>query len=227
MNIESKYNSKAHRLFEWLFMLVFVNIITILFLIPIITILPAVTAMYATIKESLAEGPNKPIRMYLHAGENDSLRDNVKKSDGLIILIVGLIFIVAGISVWYYYGKIGVGELISNVGFWIMFIFIVIVLMMLLHIPLLIVTFESFRARDILKTSMFIAFRYLGITLIALVLLIISIVGIVAAPIWFLVGFSGPAYLVIKVSEPLYYRLNKIDFEKIMRQIEEEEEDDE
>ena len=98
---------------------------------------------------------------------------------------------------------------------------------MILHVPLLIVTFESFRAREILKTSMFIAFRYLGITLIALVLLIISIVGIVAAPIWFLVGFSGPAYLVIKVSEPLYYRLNKIDFEKIMRQIDEEEEENE
>ncbi len=221
MNIESKYNSKAHRLFEWLFMLVFVNIITILFLIPIITILPAVTAMYATIKESLTEGPNKPIRMYF----SNFMKYSEKSF--ILELIVGLIFIVAGISVWYYYGKIGVGELISNVGFWIMFIFIVIVLMMLLHIPLLIVTFESFRARDILKTSMFIAFRYLGITLIALVLLIISIVGIVAAPIWFLVGFSGPAYLVIKVSEPLYYRLNKIDFEKIMRQIEEEEEDDE
>ena len=145
----------------------------------------------------------------------------------IIELIVGFIFIVAGISVWYYYGKIGAGELFSNVGFWIMFIFIVIVLLMILHVPLLIVTFESFRAREILKTSMFIAFRYLGITLITLVLLIISIVGIVAAPIWFLVGFSGPAYLVIKVSEPLYYRLNKIDFEKIMRQIDEEEEENE
>ena len=221
MNIESKYNSKAHRLFEWLFMLVFVNIITILLLIPIITILPAITAMYATIKESLAEGPNKPIRMYF----SNFMKYSEKSF--IIELIVGFIFIVAGISVWYYYGKIGAGELFSNVGFWIMFIFIVIALLMILHVPLLIVTFESFRAREILKTSMFIAFRYLGITLIALVLLIISIVGIVAAPIWFLVGFSGPAYLVIKVSEPLYYRLNKIDFEKIMRQIDEEEEKNE
>lgn len=221
MNIESKYNSKAHRLFEWLFMLVFVNIITILLLIPIITILPAITAMYATIKESLAEGPNKPIRMYF----SNFMKYSEKSF--IIELIVGFIFIVAGISVWYYYGKIGAGELFSNVGFWIMFIFIVIALLMILHVPLLIVTFESFRAREILKTSMFIAFRYLGITLIALVLLIISIVGIVAAPIWFLVGFSGPAYLVIKVSEPLYYRLNKIDFEKIMRQIDEEEEENE
>ena len=221
MDIESKYNSKGHRFFEWLFMLVFVNILTILFLIPIVTILPAITAMYATIKDSIAEGPNKPVRTYF--------KNFMKYSEKSFILelIVGFILIVAGISVWYYYGKIGAGELLSNVGFWVMFIFIIILLMMVLHIPQLIVTFESFKARDILKTSMFIAFRYLGITMIALVLLVISIVGIVAAPIWFLVGFSGPAFLVIKVSEPLYYRLNKIDFEKIMSKLDEEEENDE
>ncbi len=221
MDIESKYNSKAHRFFEWLFMLVFVNIFTILLLIPIVTILPAITAMYATIKESMAEGPNKPIRMYFSNFMKYSEKSFVLE------LIIGLIFVVAGISVWYYYGKIGAGEILSNVGFWIMIFFIVILLMMILHIPLLTVTFESFRAREIFKTSMFIAFRYLGITAISLVLFIISIVGIVAAPIWFLVGFSGPAFLVIKVSEPLYYRLNKIDFEKIMRQVDEEEETDE
>ncbi len=221
MDIESKYNSKAHRFFEWLFMLVFVNIFTILLLIPIITILPAITAMYATIKESMAEGPNKPIKMYFSNFMKYSEKSFVLE------LIIGLIFIVAGISVWYYYGKIGAGEILSNVGFWIMIFFIVILLMMILHIPLLTVTFKSFRAREIFKTSMFIAFRYLGITAIALVLFVVSILGIVAAPIWFLVGFSGPAFLVIKVSEPLYYRLNKIDFEKIMRQVDEEEETDE
>lgn len=221
MDIESKYNSKAHRFFEWLFMLVFVNIITILLLIPIITILPAITAMFATIKDSINEGPNKPIKMYF--------RNFMKYSEKSFILelIIGIILIIAGISVWYYYGKIGAGQILSNIGFWIMLIFIVIMIIMILHIPLLIVTFKNLRSREILKTSMYIAFRYLGITLIALVMFVISIVGIVAAPIWFLVGFSGPAYLLIKVSEPLYYRLNKIDFEKIMRQLDEEEEENE
>lgn len=221
MDIEKKYNSKAYRFFEWLFMLVFVNVITILLLIPIITILPAITAMFATIKESVNEGPNKPIKTYF--------QNFMKYSEKSFILelIIGIVLIIAGISVWYYYGKIGADELLYNVGFWIMFIFIIILLMMILHIPLLIVTFRNLRAKELLKTSMYIAFRYIGITLVALVLLVISIVGIVAAPIWFLVGLSGPAFLLIKVSEPLYYRLNKIDFEKIMRQIDEEESEDE
>jgi hypothetical protein len=221
MDIENKYNSKTHRFFEWLFMLVFVNIFTIILLIPIITILPAVTAMFATIKESMIEGPNKPIRMYF----SNFMKYSEKSF--ILELLLGIFFVIAGISGAYYYKKIGAGELVSNVGFWIMFIFILIVILMILHIPLLISTFKSFRSLDILKTSMFLAFRYIGITAIALVLLIISIVGIVAAPIWFLVGLSGPAFLLIKVSEPLYYRLNKIDFEKIMRQIDEEEENDE
>lgn len=221
MDIESKYNSKGHRFFEWLFMLVFVNIMTILLLIPIVTILPAITAMYATIKNSLVEGPNKPIKMYF----SNFMKYSEKSF--ILELIIGIVLVIAGISVWYYYGKIGAGELFSNVGFWIMFIFIVIIVVMLLHIPLLIVTFKNLRSKEILKTSMYIAFRYIGITMIALVLFIISIVGIVAAPIWFLVGLSGPAFLLIKVSEPLYYRLNKIDFEKIMRQLDEEEEENE
>ncbi|MBQ8292881.1 MAG: DUF624 domain-containing protein [Bacilli bacterium] len=221
MDIERKYNSKAHRFFEWLFMLVFVNIMTILLLIPIITILPAITAMYATIKDSITEGPNKPIRMYFSNFMKYSEKSFIME------LVIGIILVIAGISMWYYYGKIAPGELLSNIGFWIMFIFIVIIVIMVLHIPLLIVTFKTLRTKELLKTSMFIAFRYIGITLIALVLFVISIVGIVAAPIWFLVGLSGPAFLVIKVCEPLYYRLNKIDFEKIMRQVDEEEEENE
>ncbi len=221
MNIEKKYNSKAYRIFEWIFMLVFVNVLTILLLCPIITILPAITSMFATIKGAIVEGPNQPIKAYFHNFMKYSEKSFVLE------LIIGLVLIVSGISVWYYYGKIGAGELLSNVGFWIMILFIIIMTMMVLHVPLLIITFKSFKAKDILKTSMFIAFRYLGITLLALALFILSIVGIVAAPIWFLIGLSGPAYLLIKVSEPLYYSLNKIDFEKIMRQVDEEEEENE
>lgn len=220
MDIESKYNSKGHRFFEWLFMLVFVNVVTILLLIPIVTILPAITAMYATIKDSIMEGPNKPIKMYF----SNFMKYSEKSF--ILELIIGIILVVAGISGWYYYNNIGEGELFSNVGFWIMFIFIIIIVIMLLHIPLLIVTFKNLRSKELLKTSIYIAFRYIGITMIALVLLIISIVGIVAAPIWFLVGLSGPALLFIKVSEPLYYRLNKIDFEKIMHQLDDEEEEE-
>ena len=54
--------------------------------------------------------------------------------------------------------------------------------------------------------------------------MLVSIFGLAAAPIWFLIGLSGPAFLIIKFSEPLFYRLNKIDFERIMRQVDEEEE---
>ena len=220
MNIESKYNSKAHRLFEWLFMLVFVNIITILLLIPIITILPAITAMYATIKESLAEGPNKPIRMYF----SNFMKYSEKSF--FVELILGGVIVVAVIGVWFYNKRIGEGAIFSNFGFWVMMFFILIAIILLLHMPQLIITFTNLKTKELIKTAFYISFRYLGVTAVAFALLLVSIFGLAAAPIWFLIGLSGPAFLIIKFSEPLFYRLNKIDFERIMRQIDEEEEEE-
>ena len=218
MDLEKKYNSKAYRVFEWLFMLITTNIFTILLICPIITSLPAITAMYATIKESITDGPYQPIKSYF--------KNFLKYSERsfLVELLLGGVIVVAVIGVWYYNGRIGKDELLSNVGFWVMMFFIFISVLLLLHMPQLIITFKNLKTKELIKTAFYITFRYLGITGVAIALLLVSVFGLVAAPIWFLIGLSGPAYLIIKFSEPLFYRLNKIDFERIMRQIDEEEE---
>ena len=45
--------------------------------------------------------------------------------------------------------------------------------------------------------------------------------------IWLLVGISLPVFLQVKVTAPIYYKFSQIDFEKIMHQVDEEEESDE
>jgi hypothetical protein len=45
--------------------------------------------------------------------------------------------------------------------------------------------------------------------------------------IWLLVGISLPVFLQVKVTAAIYYKFSQIDFEKIMHQLDEEEEDDE
>lgn len=220
LDIEKKYNSRAYRIFEWLFMLIITNIFTILLICPIITSLPAITAMYATIKESITDGPYQPLKSYF--------KNFLKYSERsfLVELVLGGIIAVAVIGVWYYNGKIGSDQILSNVGFWVMIFFILIAILLLLHMPQLIITFKNLKTKELIKTAFYITFRYLGVTGVAIVLFLISIFGLVAAPIWFLIGLSGPALLIIKFSEPLFYRLNKIDFERIMRQIDEEEENE-
>ena len=220
MDIEKKYNSRAYRIFEWLFMLIITNIFTILLICPIITSLPAITAMYATIKESITDGPYQPLKSYF--------KNFLKYSERsfLVELVLGGIIVIAVIGVWYYNGKIGSDQILSNVGFWVMIFFILIAILLLLHMPQLIITFKNLKTKELIKTAFYITFRYLGVTGVAIVLFLISIFGLVAAPIWFLIGLSGPALLIIKFSEPLFYRLNKIDFERIMRQIDEEEENE-
>ena len=69
---------------------------------------------------------------------------------------------------------------------------------------------------DTIRVSFFVTFRYILTTLFILAMLILIIVGFVAFPIWILIGVSLPILLVLKVSEPTYYYLHKIDIEKIM-----------
>ena len=172
------------------------------------------------IKESITDGPYQPLKSYF----KNFLKYSEKSF--LVELVLGGIIAVAVIGVWYYNGKIGSNQILSNVGFWVMIFFILIAILLLLHMPQLIITFKNLKTKELIKTAFYITFRYLGVTGVAIVLFLISIFGLVAAPIWFLIGLSGPALLIIKFSEPLFYRLKKIDFERIMRQIDEEEENE-
>lgn len=220
MDVEKKYNSKAYRVFEWLFMLLITNICTILLICPIITSLPAITAMYATIKDSVSSGPYQPLKSYF----KNFLKYSEKSF--FVELVLGGVIVIAVIGVWFYNKRIGEGAIFSNFGFWVMMFFILIAVILLLHMPQLIITFTNLKTKELIKTSFYISFRYLGVTAVAFALLLVSIFGLAAAPIWFLIGLSGPAFLIIKFSEPLFYRLNKIDFERIMRQVDEEEEEE-
>ena len=93
---------------------------------------------------------------------------------------------------------------------------------MCLHLPLLIITFESLTVMETIKTAFYIVFRYFLTTLILLAMFVLKLVGTIAAPIWLLVGISLPTLLGIKLTYPVYYKFENIDLEKIMHQVEEE-----
>ena len=55
MNYEKKMNSKIYIFFDWLYKLLIMNVFTLIFICLVITFLPAVTAMNATIKYDINE----------------------------------------------------------------------------------------------------------------------------------------------------------------------------
>lgn len=222
MDIENKLSTKAYKFFDWLFGFVVVNLVTIILSIFIITLLPAIVAAYATIKGFKDNGPTRIIRNYFK-----NFRKYLEKSF-IIGLFIIIIVVVSAFSMWFYGNQFETTNPIGQAGFWVMMIVLLLLFLFSLHIPLVIVNFKSFNIMDTIRISIFICFRYFISSLIIIVSNIVMVVGILALPIWVLIGLSLPIFLVIRFTEPTYYYLHKIEIEKIIeraKEIENEEDD--
>lgn len=218
MDYEKRVNSKAYIFFDWLYKLLIMNIFTILFVCLIFTGLPAIIAMNATIKKDMQQ--TNVFKAYFK-----NFAHYFKKSFliGLLVLVV-LAFICYA---FYFYAYVVPQNewnvVVFQMGIVVMFIFLIILVMLCVNIPLIVVTFPSLNVGEILKTSFYISFRYFMTTLILFGMFILKIIGTIAAPIWLLVGVSLPTLLGIKLTAAVYIKFEKIDLEKMMHQVEEEE----
>lgn len=224
-NIDKKYSSKLYRFFDLLYHLLVINILIIIISLPIVTCFPAIVAATATIKNDLEE--TNVFKAFFR-----NFKKYFFKS-----FVLGLIFLIlfgAGIFgyifwVFLYEAK---NEIIVQIAVIIISVSLIVFTFMIVHIPLLIVTFTKFNRREIFRTSLYVAFRYFLTTMImliatilvvgVLVLLIVNIINRWFLSIWMIFGITLPLYLVIKVTTPIYYRLAKIDMNKIAEQVEED-----
>ena len=228
-NIEKKYSSKTYRFFDLLYKLLVINLLIIIISIPVVTIFPAIVAATATIKNNITE--TAIFKPYFK---------NFKTYFGKSFLM-GLFFLLsfaAGIYGYFFwsYQDFGNSEMME-IFFYILIVVIVICLIVftfiIVHTPLLIITFNKLNNIQIFKTSMYVSVRYFLTTLLMLFAVIV-IVGVLVLclfvpwvlGIWMIIGISLPLYLVIKITTPIYYRFAKIDFEEINKKVEEDIKDD-
>ncbi|MCM1260885.1 MAG: DUF624 domain-containing protein [Prevotella sp.] len=225
---DKKYFSKTYRFFDLLYKLLVVNILTIILSMPIITIFPMLVACIATIRNDLNEG--NIIKAYFR-----NVKQYFVKS---FVLGICLLFILAIIIYAFFFWIFqefhqSSMEWIAQAGFVVMIICLLIYLFSVVHIPYLIIILPKLRKVDIVKTSFYMAFRYI-FTTIAMVITFCIIVGLllicVAIPgllaVWMIIGISLPIFLITKMTKPIYYQFERVDFDKIARQIEEELEDE-
>lgn len=231
MNIETnekKYSSKLYRFFDLLYRLLVINIMTIIISLPLVTIFPAITAATATIKNSMQEtGVFKP---YFKNFKTYFLKSF--KMGLCMLLAFG-----AGIYAIYFWStattESKIVEVIMQIAIVVVPICLLIFTFIIVHIPLLIITFNKLTNFQIFKTSLYVSVRYFLTTLIMLgaVILIVGILllclvipGLLA--IWMVFGITLPLYLVIKFTMPIYYKFAKIDLEEINKQVGEDLEND-
>ena len=130
-----------------------------------------------------------------------------------------------------------------NAGFIVSIVMFIIITLLSVHLPLLIITFESLTVGETYRTSLYVSIRYIITTLILFVLqaciindvtvslfiskLLISNISVVIRflAVWLLVGISLPVFLQVKFTTAVYYKLSQIDFERIMYQVEDEEDE--
>ena len=232
LDYEQKLNSKPYRFFDQIYRLLVLNVITIILGITVVCLFPAFVATTATLKLGNQMNVFKQFfKNFLHY---------FKKSFfvGLILFILYLIDIYA----IYFYATSVVKDasdfdltlLFINAGFIVSGVAFILITFLSVHLALLLITFESFTVGEIYRTSFYVSIRYFLTTLILFVLQVLIIGSFIYCmfdarflAVWLLIGISLPVFLQVKVTTPIYYKLSQIDFEKIMHQLDVEEEKDE
>lgn len=215
-------NSKFFIAFEWIYRLVVINLFTLLFICLIFTGIPGIVASHATIKRGLNE--TSVLKEYFR-----NFKKYFWKSFfvGLILLVVMAIIIYAFCFYSYQEAQWQFDTIAFQMGIVVMIMFALVLALLCVHIPLIIITFPRLSVWEIYKTAFYVSFRYFLTTLILLSMLILEIIGVIAAPIWLLIGISLPMLLGIKFTAPVYMKFEMIDLEKIIKNVEEEEDEDE
>ncbi len=215
---DKKINSKPYRFFDWVYKLLIMNILTLVFVLLVFTALPAITAMNATIKYDMGE--TNIFKSYF-----SNFKYYFWKAFGIDIILLVVIGVVGFAFYFYSYAvpQDDAHKVIFQLGIAVMIILGVVLVMLSVHIPLIMITFESLTIGEIIKTSFYISFRYFVTTLILFGMFILKIIGCIAAPIWLLFGISLPTLLGIKLTAGVYYKFEQIDLEKIMHMAEEDE----
>ncbi len=233
IDYESKMNSKSYRFFDLLYRLLVINLIVVILSVTIVLIYPAAVAAMRTLKDGNT-GDNVFKQYFIN------FKTYFKKS-----FLVGLIFIILYAVLAYaiyFYGvsKVKDGETDNvlqeflNIGFLVSFVGFILLTFIQAHAPLLIMTFKSLTVGELLKTTFFVTFYRILSTLIIFIFDIIMIGGITLAflfdarilAIWLLVGVSLPMFLIVKITYVVYSDFEKVNLEKIMHRIEEEEDDE-
>jgi uncharacterized membrane protein YesL len=216
MSFEKIVESKAYGFFDWLYRLVVINLLTILLILPVITLLPAVSACNATLLDHMSGNNQNTIRLYFK-----NFFRHLERSFIIWILII-VFSLICGYSIYFYSG-LNQENILSQAGFYVMIFMTLVIAFMAVNIPLLIINFPKLHVRGLIKATFYVTFKYPLTTLILLGLFILTLAVLPFLPISVVIGLSLPAYLGVRITSPVYAYFKKIKLDEQMTQEEEEE----
>ena len=164
-NIDNKYSSKTYKFFDLLYKLLVVNLLVIILSLSIVTMFPAIVAATATLKNNLTE--TAIFKPYFKNFKTYFLKSFLMGICFLLAFAAGIY----GYLFWIYqdFGDNKIMEIFAQIGIVVIVICLIIFTFIILHIPLLLITFNRLTNMQIFKTSIYISVRYFLTTLIMLV----------------------------------------------------------
>lgn len=193
-----KIDGPLYRILDRLTNLLILNLIFLLCCLPIVTIGPALTAMYyVNIKVLRDEEPTSIIKCFFH-----SFKENFKQGLwlglGVLLIAALLIFDLHALT-----SVVDIPPILAQILIFISVFLLIALILIALYLFAVLAQFDN-TSRELIKWSGILAIRHLPVTvisatLVALPLLIFMVLPEiflrVMIPVMVLIGFSGTSYL--------------------------------
>ncbi len=195
------------RITERLGNLILLNLLYLLFCIPIVTIGPATAALHYVTLKYAANEEDRVWEPFIH-----SFKQNLKQG-----LIVGLLTVVVGVflafDLYYIYQMVSAGQMLDKVALVLVSLACIVYLMATAYIYPLLARYEN-SIRQMLRTATILAIRHLPATVCMAIISAAPILMLMYTPLtfmlalsfYFFIGFAAIAFLQDKLIVRIFWQ---------------------
>lgn len=184
---------------DWFIRIIIVNFLTILMIIPIVTIIPALTAAYKIFSDALNKDETPIFKSFF-----SYFKEDIANRIIMTLIVLGIL----GLSIFnnrlYAAYLEEEASILYNFGYYITLIIIIAVIMIALYLPLVFTERKGIKLTQIIKISFFMSGKYVFRTiLMALTLLIpfLMFTTQVLSLFFIFFGVSTPLLLVALITK--------------------------
>jgi uncharacterized membrane protein YesL len=183
--------------------LILLNLLTLLFSFPIITLIPSLVANCDTVKQYIEGSTSNIIHPFWTA-----FKKHFKKT-----VLISVLVAVAGLMLLNsatYFSDNMISGTIYLFGFYITMVIISAIIIIFVHFPLVCIYFRELRLKDYLRLAAMFSLKDIILSIgMALIYGIFIFLSYRYVPILIIGGISFPVYINLKMSRKLYYHISK------------------
>lgn len=171
---------------DWVIRIIIVNFLTILMMLPIVTIIPALTSAYKILSDALNKDETSILKSYFKYFKEDIANKII-----MSIIVIGILVITV-FNNRLYAANLEAGKgIIHNFGYYITLIIIIGTIMVALYLPLTFTERAGKELKDIAKISFYLSGKYFMRTIFITLTLLIPFLMLTNSILFLFFIFTG------------------------------------